>query len=314
MDTVMLGRSSLRSSRLAYGCWRLAGSWNPAEVTNEGKQAGQRAVMAAYESGYTLFDTANIYTRGVAESILGSVLKQVSGMRERILIATKGGIRPPGDPAPECPARYDFSREHLIAACEESLKRLGIETIDLYMLHRPDYLAEPDEISAAFAQLRDSGKVRYFGISNFRPSLVTALQSRWRQPLVVNQVEISLAWLERFEDGTLDQCLAESITPMAWSPLAAGIVGGGARQPSPSHQKYSVAKLLPVLDEIANARGTHRATIALAWLLKHPAKIVPIVGSLTPARIRDAVKAMDVQLSREEWYRLFVAARDMPLP
>src|SRR5215471_4083189 len=161
MQTMLLGVSSLRSSRLAYGCWRIAGSWDPAEVTTESREAGKRAVIAAYEAGYTLFDNADIYCLGEAERILGTALKEVSGMRDRVIIATKGGIRAGGTPQPDSPPRYDFSAEHLLHACEQSLKRLGIGTIDLYMLHRPDYLAAPEEIAKAFSQLQSSGKVRY---------------------------------------------------------------------------------------------------------------------------------------------------------
>jgi len=238
MQTTLLGVSSLRSSRLAYGCWRVAGSWNPAEVTDDTRAAGHRAIIAAYEAGYTLFDNADIYCGGEAERILGNVLKEVSGMREGVIVATKGGIRPGGTPQPDAPARYDFSAEHLLSACEQSLQRLGVETIDLYMLHRPDYLADTEEIAKAFTQLKSSGKVRYFGVSNFRPTLVTALQVTCPMPLVVHQVEISLAKLDAFTDGTLDQCLIEKITPMAWSPLASGLIGAGARDLLPSQKVY----------------------------------------------------------------------------
>ncbi len=228
----------MKSSRLAYGCWRLAGTANPEDVTAEHRAAGQRAVMAAYEAGYTLFDNADIYGRGEAESILGQVLKKVSGMRERVIIATKCGIRSAGDPQPDSPGRYDFSAEHILNACDQSLKRLGIETIDIYMLHRPDWLADPEEIASAFSKLKQAGKVRYFGVSNFRPTLVTALQVACPMPLVVHQVEISLAKLDVFPDGTLDQCLIERITPMAWSPLGGGVIGSGARRLLPHQKDY----------------------------------------------------------------------------
>src|SRR5437867_80410 len=230
METIRLGVSELSCSRLAYGCWRVAGSWNPAEVTAESRAAGRRAIIAAYESGYTLFDNADIYCRGEAERILGETLKQVSDMRQQVLIATKCGIRSAGDPHPDSPQRYDFSAQHILEACEKSLKRLGIEIIDLYMLHRPDLLADPEEVAKAFSQLKAAGKVRYFGISNFRPTLVTALQVACPMPLVVHQIEISLAKLDAFTDRTLDQCLIEKITPMAWSPLAGGLIGGGAKR------------------------------------------------------------------------------------
>jgi predicted oxidoreductase len=314
MHSIALGVSSLSSSRLAYGCWRVAGSWNPAEVTPESRTAGQRAIIAAYEAGYTIFDNADIYCQGEAERVLGAVLKEVPDMRGRVLIATKGGIRPGNDPQPGAPPRYDFSAAHLTNACEQSLRRLDIETIDLYLLHRPDYLANPEEIARAFSQLRESGKVRYFGVSNFRPTLVTALQVACPMPLVVHQVEISLARLDAFTDGTLDQCLIERITPMAWSPLAAGLLGDGARGLLPSQKAYRLEQFLPVLDAIAKSRGASRLTVALAWLLKHPARIQPIVGSTNPQRIREAAKAADLELTREEWYSLLIAARGEPLP
>ncbi len=314
MQTTPIGVSSLISSRLAYGCWRAAGTWDPSKVTPEGRAAGRRAIIAAYEAGYTLFDNAAIYCLGEAERILGEVLRQVPGMRARTLIATKCGIRPGGEPRPDSPPRYDFSAEHITTSCEQSLKRLGLETIDLFMLHRPDFLADPQEIAQAFSQLRTAGKVRYFGVSNFRPSLVTALQAACPMPLVVHQVEISLAKLDAFTDGTLDQCLIENVTPMAWSPLAGGLLGSGAGALLPSQKEYRPEQFLPTLDAVARERGVSRMLIALAWLLKHPAKILPIVGSNNPERIREAAGAPDLELTREEWYRLLVAARGEPLP
>lgn len=314
MRNMLLGVSSLRSSRLAYGCWRVAGSWDPAKVTAESRAAGHRAIMAAYEAGYTLFDNADIYCGGEAERILGEVLKEVSGMRARVLIATKCGIRPAGTPHAQAPQRYDFSRQYIVESCEQSLKRLKIETIDLYLLHRPDFLADPHEIAQAFTELQSSGKVRYFGVSNFRPTLVTALQVACPMPMIVNQVEISLAKLDAFTDGTLDQCLIEKVTPMAWSPLAAGLVGAGAHDLLPSQKGYRTEPLLPALDAVAKERGVGRTTVALAWLLKHPAGIQPIVGSVNPDRIRQAARADELELTRGEWYRLLLAARGEPLP
>ncbi|MGO9201217.1 MAG: aldo/keto reductase family oxidoreductase [Limisphaerales bacterium] len=314
MQTVALGVSPLQSSRLAYGCWRVAGTWNPAEVTPAGRAAGRRAILAACEAGYTLFDNADIYCGGEAERIFGEVLKEVSGLRERILVATKGGIRPGGDPRPDCPPRYDFSARHILRACEASLRRLGIETIDLYMLHRPDFLADPQEVAQAFSKLKEAGKVRYFGVSNFRPSLVTALQAVCPMPLVAHQVEISLAKLDAFTDGTLDQCLIERLTPMAWSPLAAGLLGNGAGELLPSQKVYHPERFLPVVDGVARERGATRICVVLAWLLKHPGGILPIIGSVRPERIREAAQAAELELTREEWYRLLIAARGEPLP
>jgi predicted oxidoreductase len=314
MKTISLGASPLTSSRLAYGCWRLAGTWNPAEITPQGRDVGRQAAIAAFEAGYTLFDNADIYCRGEAEQILGKVLKEVSGMRDQVRILTKCGVRPPDYPQPGSPHCWDFSAEYIVRSCEGSLKRLGIETIDIYMLHRPDYLADPQEIAKAFLQLRDSGKARWFGISNFRPSLVTALQVACPMPLIVHQVEISLAKLDTFTDGTLDQCLIERITPMAWSPLAGGLIGEGAKRLSTAQKSYRPEKFVPVLDEIGKTHGVNRTVVALAWLLKHPSGIMPIIGSTNPDRIREAVKATGLELTREEWYRLLTAARGEPLP
>jgi predicted oxidoreductase len=314
MKTLPLGVSSILSSRLAYGCWRLAGTRNPADVTPEGRENGRRAAIAAFEAGYSLFDNADIYCRGEAEQILGRVLKDVSGMRERVQVLTKCGVRPPDYPQTGSPHCWNFSADYIVQSCEGSLKRLGIETIDIYMLHRPDYLADPGEIANAFVQLRDSGKVRWFGVSNFRPSLVTALQVTCPMPLIVHQVEISLAKLDVFTDGTLDQCLIEKITPMAWSPLAGGLIGEGAKRLLAAQQSYRPEKFVPVLDGIAAARGVSRTVVALAWLLKHPSRIMPIIGSTNPDRIREAVKATELELTREEWYRLLTAARGEPLP
>jgi len=235
-------------------------------------------------------------------------------MRERVVIATKCGIRKPGEPKPGSPYRYDFSADYILRSCEGSLQRLGVDTIDVYQLHRPDYLMEPAEVARAFDQLKQVGKVREFGVSNFRPSQVVALQSACPMRLVVNQVEISLANLSAFEDGTLDQCLAETITPMAWSPLAGGKLGNGGKRILPSQEAYRPEPIVAALDAIAAGRGASRTVIALAWLMKHPSGIIPILGSTNPERIREGAKADDLELSREEWYRLLEAARGERLP
>jgi predicted oxidoreductase len=314
MKTQLIGASPLVSTRLAYGCMRIAGTWNPAEITPEREAAGRAAVIAAWEAGYTLFDHADIYCRGGCESIFGKVLKEVSGMRAGVLIATKCGIRFGGDPEPDSPHRYDFSAEHIQRSCEGSLKRLGIDTIDLYQLHRPDLLMDPAEIVEAFDKLRLAGKVRYFGVSNFMPSFVTALQKACPFPLIVNQVQISLARLDCFYDGTLDQCLMDRITPLAWSPVGGGFLATGGTVSEKHPHREEMQKLQHLLDEIAGRYGATRTALSLAWLLKHPSKIIPIVGSANPQHIRDATQADRIDLTREDWYRLLVAARMKPLP
>lgn len=308
MKTITLGKSSLQSSRLAYGCWRIA------ETEEAGRTTGRAAILAAIEAGYTLFDLADVYSETRAEAAFGAVLRETPALRRQLLIATKCGIRRAGEPTPDAPYRFDFSADYIIRSCEASLQRLAVETIDLYQLHRPDWLMEPHEVVAAFEQLRRQGKVREFGVSNFRPSQVTLLQKACPFPLVVNQVEISLARLNCFEDGTLDQCQAEQITPLAWSPLAGGQLAEGAHRLLPWQENYRMDSVVAELDAQARIFGTTRSNVALAWLLKHPAGIVPLVGSTRPEKIRAAAQADQLNLSREQWYRLLEAARGERLP
>jgi predicted oxidoreductase len=314
MQTQPLGASALRPTRLAYGCWRLVSTMNPAEVTPDRQAEGRAALLAAYEAGYTLFDHADIYCRGVCESVHGRVLREVRGMRDGILIATKCGIRFAGEPNADSPQRYDFSAEHILRSCEGSLTRLGVETIDLYQLHRPDVLMDPAEVAGAFDKLRSQGKVREFGVSNFGPSQVTALQAACPMRLVVNQVEIHPGRLDCFTDGTLDQCLAEGMTPLAWSPLGRGTFADGGIPAADDPRRAGLLALAELLDATAAKHGVSRTAITLAWLMKHPARILPIVGTIRPDRIREATRADTVDLPREDWYRIYVAARMEPLP
>lgn len=314
MQTIQLGPTTLQASSLAYGCWRIAGTSDRTLVSPEKEAAGRAAVIAAYEAGYTLFDLADIYCDGHCERIFGQTLRSVPGMRKDVIITTKCGIRMKGIPHPDSPYRYDFSAAHILRSCEESLQRMGVETIDLYLLHRPDYLCNPNEVAAAFDKLRADGKVREFGVSNFKPSQLQALQRACSMPLAVHQIELSLAHPEPFHDGTLDQCIAEGISPQAWSPLAAGrlVDPGPIDLHSPDHAQR--IHLRELLEMVARERGVSRQVVAIAWLLKHPARIQPIVGSTNPDRIRDAAQAAKLDLTRDEWYRLLEAALGQRLP
>ena len=301
MQTSAIGTSSLISTRLAYGCWRLAGREGGARRDDA---EGMAAVRAAFDAGYTLFDHADIYGRGECERIFGKVLRDTPGMRERITLATKCGICPPWDGRTHC---YNSSSAHIVESVEGSLKRLGTDFVDLLMIHRPDFLGDPPEIAAAFALLRAQGKVREFGVSNFRPSQLAALQRHCPMPLIANQVEVSLAALACLDDGTLDQCLAEGITPMAWSPLAKGLLLDAPRD-------ERTRSLQALLAKLAAEKGATPAAIALAWLLRHPARMMPIIGSTNPERIREATRADAIELTRGEWYDLLTAARGSALP
>ena len=308
MTPISIGGSDLSASRMAYGCWRIAGAIESPELTSDRLVNGRRAILAAYDAGYTLFDHADIYAEGVAEQLFGKVLGEVSTMRRNILIASKCGIRRHGDPTERAPYRYDSSAEHIIRSCEGSLARLGVETIDLYQIHRPDFLGDPEEIAAAFVRLKDAGKVRHFGLSNAKPHTVSWLQRFCPVKLIANQIEISLMKLDSLHDGTLEQCQMENMTPLAWSPLAAGRITYNGAIALHEHDHARRLKLRETLDLVARERGVSRSVTALAWLLRHPSKIVPIIGSTNPTNIEDAAKAVDLELSREDWYLVFEAA------
>jgi predicted oxidoreductase len=313
MHTIRVGASQLISSRMAYGCWRIAG-WEGAEFTPERELHGRQAVIAAFESGFTLFDLADIYSNGMSEVIFGKVLKEIPELRGKAIIASKCGIRRAGKPDAHSPYRYDFSYEHIVHSCEESLQRLGVETIDLYQLHRPDYLANPEEVARAFADLRLAGKAREFGLSNARPSFVTLIQKFLGLKLHANQIELSLLHLDPLTDGTIDQCMTEGITPMAWSPLGGGrlVTNTPVEINDPLYARR--AKLRETIDLIAREREATRGVVVLAFLLKHPAGIIPIVGTTNQTTIRECAKAVDLTLTRDEWYRLLEAALGHRLP
>jgi len=312
MQTQQIGSSPLIATRLAYGCMRLA--WQPPRIDEEAIAHSIRTLETAVEAGYTLFDHADIYGRNACEMIFGRALKKHPQWRERLMIVTKCGIRVPGDPEPDSPHRYDFSREHIVRAAEGSLERLGVGTIDLLLLHRPDYLADPEEIAAAFIALRQQGKVREFGVSNFRPSLVAAVQSGLPFALQANQVEIHPARLDCLTDGTLDQCLERRITPMAWSPLDRGRVAAGYTPEADATDFEHRSGLLRALDEAAARYETDRTNIVLAWLLRHPSRMIPVIGTINPERIRSAARATEIAMDRETWYRILRAAQGEPLP
>ncbi|RYG30317.1 aldo/keto reductase, partial [bacterium] len=188
MKKTILGPDGPEVTRLSYGAMRIAGSWDPAKVDREGAYA---ALRAAYDSGYTLFDHADIYASGICESLHGDFLRENPSLKEDTIIATKCGIRFPNE-AEGTVGRYDFSPEWIVKSCDGSLSRLGVETIDLYQLHRPDLLMDPELVAEAFATLKAQGKVRHFGVSNFLPSTVDLLQEFLPEILLVNQIEVHL--------------------------------------------------------------------------------------------------------------------------
>ena len=309
MLTVPLGQSELKSTRLIYGCMRLPGTWNVAEIDDKRRREAFAALDAALAAGYNHFDHSDIYARGECERIFGDYLKANRSVREKIIITTKVGIRWPKDTGPDAPHRYDFSAAYIQSSCEGSLQRLGVDTIDVYLLHRPDVLMNPDEVAGAFEKLKQQGKVRHFGVSNFTISQTALLQSRMRDPLVCNQIEVHPLHLAPLEDGTIDDLYQRRITPTSWSPVAGGRLGD-----PPSAASDAPVRVMNALDAEAKSGGVSRTAVLLAWLLAHPAGILPIVGSRDPGRIRESVAADGVTLSREAWYRIYLAARGKPLP
>ncbi len=316
MKTQNLGPTDLNITRLCYGAMRIAGGWDKDKVDAAAIEKGISALEAAVDAGYNFIDHADIYGDTMSETIHGLALDRHPDWRDKLIVATKCGIRFEDEP-PGTPHRYDFSGEHIRWSIDQSLQRLKLERIDLYQLHRPDWLADPAEIAAALIDIHKAGKVRYFGVSNFRPSLVSAVQSALPFPLVSNQVQISFLRLDTFEDGTLDQCLEKKMTPLAWSPLAQGRLGAALddTRPLPENEKdvAAVARLKPLLRDVAQGYDTTPLAIALAWLMRHPSKIVPILGSVRPEVIKEAAQAAEIELDRDNWYRILRAARGKKL-
>ena len=238
MESIQLGNSGIDISRLAYGCMRIVGDGSSGD-----RDKGKRAIQTAIDSGYTLFDHADIYAQGASEALFGEVLKASPSLRDKVTILTKCGIRPaPAGDDSSALGRYDFSEGHLTASVEGSLRRLGVEQIDLLLLHRPDYLMDACEVASVFDRLHRSGKVAHFGVSNFSPSQLSLLQSATRFHLQVNQVEINIDNIAALSDGTLDQCMAEQITPLAWCPSPASRIPRGAASSRSGRPSASPAK------------------------------------------------------------------------
>lgn len=305
MKVVKLADAMLESSRLIYGCMRIAG-----DNTLEDRAKGKRAIRAAIESGYNHFDHADIYGGGHCETLFGEVLKESPELRDNLIITSKAGIRPKRDDNEYAPTRYDFSKKYLLDSVDGILSRLNIDCLDMFLLHRPDYLFDAHEVAEVFAILKLQGKVKHFGVSNFKPSQLARLNSVLPMPLLVNQIEINIHNIDSLLDGTLDQCQMLGITPIAWCPL------GGVAYPAWGNTFTSVDenRIKAELTLQAEKYDCQPWQIVLAWLLKHPANICPIIGSTTPERVVDAKASLTLPYSREDWYRLLEARNGQPVP
>lgn len=324
MKTYKIPQTDLEVSRLAYGTWHLGGNWDHTPLSDELKQRAEVLIDAAVSHGINHIDLADIYTKGKSDEAVGYVLANRPGLRDRLILQAKCGIQLGGEPNEADPGRYNFDYEHIVAAVEGTLRRLGTEYVDLLALHRPDPLMEPEEVARALDHLHSSGKVRHFGVSNHNAHQISLLQKYVDQPLVVNQLELNLLHHYLISDGivanmsdvpytaahgTLDYCRQHNIMIQAWSPVA----GGAIFNPNPA----AAANIKAVAAEIAALAEKHNTTkeaIAVGWLLRHPAGIQPIIGTLNPDRISQTVPADEVDLTRVEWYRLLAAARDAGVP
>lgn len=302
MRTMKLGKTDLTVPVLALGCMRLAGA--------DRKQAAE-FINTALDLGLNFFDHADIYGGGSCESVFAELIRDAGVSRDKLLIQSKCGIVPG--------KMFDFSKKHILESVDGILSRLGTDYLDVLLLHRPDALMEPEEIAEAFNILEDSGKVRHFGVSNQDPYTMELLQKSLRQPIAANQLQLSVTNATMIsqpmntnigdgkdpvlDNGVLNYCRLNDVTIQPWSPFQYGMFQGTFLG---NTEKFP--KLNAKLDEIAARYNVSNTTIALAWLLRHPAKMQPVTGTINPKRIVDCAKAADITLTREEWYEIYLAA------
>ena len=300
MRTMQLGNSDLIVPVVAVGCMRI----NSVEM-----QVATQMIHTALDLGANFFDHADIYGGGQCESIFAQAADMNSSMRARMILQTKCGIRP---------GMYDFSKEHIINSVENSLQRLKTDYVDVLLLHRPDALMEPEEVAAAFDALQSAGKVKYFGVSNQKPMQIELLQKYVRQPLVANQLQLSVTHSTMIDSGInvntqydgavdrdgsiLDYCRLHNITIQPWSPFQYGFFAG-VYLDNPEFPEVN-----RVIDAIAEKYGVSNTTIVIAWLLRHPAKMQPVSGTMNPSRFQQICQAADITLTREEWYQIYLSA------
>ncbi len=291
--TVALADGGVSLSRLAAGCWRLV------KQSQGDLQAVHRFIDTALELGITTFDHADIYGDYQAETLFGRALKERPSLRVEIELVSKCTIALRSSNRPDHRVVHIDSRgSHIVASVERSLAALGVEQLDVLLLHRPDPLMDADDSAAALVQLRDQGKVKAFGVSNFSASQFALLQSRLAFPLVTNQVELSLLETSPIRDGTLDQLQELRRLAMAWSPLAGGRVVSSEAPPAMS----------AVLTRLAKQHGVEPSAIGIAWLLRFPTPVVPVLGTIDPSRLKQAALATTITLDRQDWFELYGAA------
>lgn len=314
------------NSPLVYGCMGLGGGWTQNPINKEDIAQAHQAIDTALESGISVFDHADIYTFGKAEQVFGEVLTQRPELREQIVLQSKCGIR---FSEGNTPNRYDFSAEWITQSVDNILKRLQTEQLDVLMLHRPDPLMDAEKVAQVFEQLQQAGKVKHFGVSNMSAPQMSVLQASLKTPLVCNQLEISLSHLDWLEQnvvancqgqaasnlvaGTLEYCQLNKVQVQAWGSLSQGLFTGKPADNN-SLNAQIIAQTSALVQNLANLYQVSSEAIVLAFIMRHPAAIQPVIGSTNPARIRASAQASNITLSREHWYQLYVTARGNNLP
>jgi len=298
--TIKLGSSTLEVPVVAVGCMR---------IKSLDKAAAERFVQTALEEGANFFDHADIYGGGTCEEIFADAIHMNDDIREKIILQSKCGIRK---------GMFDFSKEHILESVDGILKRLKTDYLDILLLHRPDALVEPEEVAEAFDLLESSGKVRHFGVSNQNPMQIQLLKKSVKQPLVANQLQLSITNATMISSGinvnmenasavnrdgsVLDYCRLNDITIQPWSPFQYGFFEGVFL----GSDKFP--ELNQIIDKIAEKYEVSNTTVAVAWLLRHPAHMQPVIGTMNIERFKDSCKASDIYLTREEWYEIYRAA------
>lgn len=288
-------------SRMVYGTWRMLDDAPSAQDIN-------RRLHACLDLGITTIDGAEIYGGYAQEAALGAALALTPGLRDRLELVTKSGIYIPHPTAPgRRVAHYDVTAARLTGCVDAALKRLGTDRIDLFLVHRPDWLTHIDDTAEGLNALMRSGRIRSAGVSNYTPSQYTALNSRMDRPLVTNQVEFSLLHMDPIFDGTFDQMQSERVHPMAWSPLAGGRLF--ASDNTAAQRLAAEATLLSPKYE-----GASLEQLAYAWVMAHPSSPLPVIGTNRISRIESAARAAAIKLDREDWFGLWIAAKGHGIP
>lgn len=300
MKSINLGGSGLMGSAIGLGCMR---------ISSMSREELSRHIHTALDCGVTFFDHADIYGGGESERLFGSVLASEPGLRDQLVLQSKCGIRP---------NMLDLSKEHILESVDGILQRLGTDRLDMLLLHRPDVLIERDQVAEAFERLEQSGKVLHFGVSNFTSRQIELLQSGLKQKLLVNQMQFGIMCPGLVAHGleantqmphaadrdgeVLDYCRLKGITIQAWSPFQYGFFGGTFLD------NDQFPELNQTLQEVGDTYGVSKGAVAAAWILRHPADIQVILGTTKPERVREIAAGSEITLSREEWYRIYLAA------